>query len=80
MYRSGVAEVFKIAINNEYVSEDDSRIHDIFNKFSSEGEFMNIEEWLSFYYNAGKENAPVLVSNLINLGYDQLFQNMDTFE
>lgn len=75
----GIASVFKIATQNDYVSKYDSRVNQIITLHSNNGQTLTLEEWLNFWYQSSEKNAPLVVSNLTNLGYGDIFIKTTSF-
>jgi hypothetical protein len=80
MYPADIAEVFGSATGQDNISAQDSRVCEIMNVHSNNGQFLTLEEWVGFYYQSALKHAPVVVSNLANLGYRTLFDSSSTFE
>ena len=61
---------FILGVTNETCKEDDKRITNIFSGFAKKdesGETLEREEFLQFYYNAGKANIKSVQENLENM-------------
>jgi hypothetical protein len=69
LFPANIAEIFKVATNQENISAYDVRVADIINVYSNTGSYLTLEEWLNFYYQSALKHSTVVVSNLINLGY-----------
>ena len=52
----------------------------IINIYSNTGTYLTLEEWLNFYFQSALKHSTVVVSNLINLGYRELFNQKQTFK
>lgn len=59
------------------MSEYDGRINHLFTNHSFNGEYLEVDEWLQFYTQSAEENPGVVIDNLKNLGYKELFKNKD---
>ena len=80
LYPEHIVEIFTIATSMDFISVQDSKVTQIFTMYSQTGEYLTLEEWLNFYYQSSLKNAPLVVSNLVNLGYASLFSNSNSFE
>lgn len=47
----------------------------MFSRFSENGEYLTLEEWLNFYQKSSEDNPGVVVNNLKKLGYSHLFRD-----
>jgi hypothetical protein len=73
--KEGACRIFERATNVDTILGNDMRILHLFNNYSESGEYLSVHEWVNFYYQSALVNPYLVVNNLKNLGYGEVFQS-----